>query len=216
MLLLYCQWSLKISPINDDGDSSSWWSLTNTLVSCWNFQQATIKDEQSLEGGMVYERWRGGGVGGMVCERGRGGEGDKWLASSLLLFPSMAALCISTLKEDGHGFVCWSCLHLHKVCLRVLTFWARLCRTQTKQLWTHCLSLFQASAQLSVTESWAGMRVQMEDKLIQYHPTISGVHILPCCLPPKHIIHLLQARELVWRNLGEKLEHCIHRPSVSL
>lgn len=44
------------------------------------------------------------------------------------LLPPVATLCIGTLEEDGHGFICWSCLHLHEVGLAVFTLGARLCK----------------------------------------------------------------------------------------
>lgn len=125
------------------------------LVELNQYTWVILKFQHAMIKVMMSSSVSGGGYG-LWKEVGRRGGGTGGIMISLLLFPSMATLGISTLEEDGHGFVCWSCLHLHKVCLCVLTLWACLCRIN-KTIMDLLLKLASRPLnQLSITESWLG------------------------------------------------------------
>lgn len=119
------------------------------LVELNQYTRVILKFRHAMIKVMMSSSVSGGGYG--LWKEVEGG-----IMISLLLFPSMATLGISTLEEDGHWFVCWSCLHLHKVCLCVLTLWACLCRIN-KTIMDLLLKLAPRPLnQLSITESWLG------------------------------------------------------------
>lgn len=119
------------------------------LVELNQYTWVILKFQHAMIKVMMSSSVSGGGYG--LWKEVEGG-----IMISLLLFPSVATLCISTLEKDGHGFVCWSCLHLHKVCLFVLTLWACLCRIN-KTIMDLLLKLAPRPLnQLSITESWLG------------------------------------------------------------